>query len=178
MCTSCQAWRSMAEQAWNEVFRVIDIEKSLCPSLPPEVQFYFQKMLEVLSNGNFTPSSVSQTIHQLSARCENALYGQEKENLRAARAKVLADAAFLMEKLGNSVVGPSLQYLQIMQQLGGTFRYLSMMNSVMQEWTDTLRDQQRSWDALWHRHRQKQEIINQMERDALTGTPFIKAYLS
>jgi|GEM_PF-5414799 hypothetical protein len=174
MCKSCQSWQLMAERAWEEVFRLIDIANALCPRLPLEARYHIQKMLDIIK---VDPTAIERRIRELAARCEAELSGVEKANLRHARSEILEGAAQRMDHLKRSIVGPSLQYLEITQQLEGMSRYLGMMNSVMQEWADALRSQQESWDAMWARHQARQQQIDQMKLDALAGTPFIKAYL-
>jgi hypothetical protein len=180
MCRSCQSWESVARQAWNEVFRLADILRSSGQALPQEARGAIDGMVRIISSP--TPVEVGSRIRFLAQRCENQLSGQDRSNLVAERSDIIQGAAQRI-KSTESAVAAIRQYNSFMTtasdaQVNAGLRYLDMANSVMQDFVVMLSRNQEAWDNLWAEHRAVQARINQMQIDALTGTPFIKQYIA
>jgi hypothetical protein len=177
MCQSCQAWEGLAKQAWDEVFRLIDIaENAIAPFLPSPARAYVQE--RVLPMLKADPAAVEREIYVLAAPCETILPPVEAQRLHSARVSLLQGAAQRLHHLKTNVIDLSQEYLQLTRQFQALYSYAGMLNTVTQEWSDALQHQQESWDTFWATHQERQRHIDQMKIDALTGTPFFKLYIS
>lgn len=181
MCRECNAWAAIARHVWDEVFRLVDIARALQPQLPPEARALID---EVLRSVSMDPRWVRDYIQGLSFACERYLSdASDKTSVAASRRNFLNEAAWRAEALHDNVIRPSLDFIAAMRNfnldinLSAGLRYFQMIDGVMDGWIVSLRQQQQNWDVMWAEYKQRQAQIDRLNLDALSGTPFIKAYL-
>jgi hypothetical protein len=153
----------------------------LRPYLPPAVPGIPSAQLGIQKLSSFFASKkahLQEVVRALSSQCPDKLVGQEKALLDSRRAKALQDSAWALEQVGQSL-SVCMQCLSILRQLDhgdALYRYMRMMNEVSSDFVSFTRKAAQEWDALYAETRRRQRQIDQMALDALSGTPYVKAY--
>jgi hypothetical protein len=174
-CEKCQSWTETVVGMTNQVYRGVAILEYICPHLPPQAQLGVQKASNLLASKK---APFEDAIRARSSRCPEKLPGPEKTQLDAQRAEVVEGCAWMLEQV-LEILEMCTQYLPTIQQLNYGYaldRYMGMMDQVGREQVDFTRRSAQQWDTLYAETRQRQRLIDRMTLDAISGSPFVKAY--